>query len=124
MIEIRHLSKIFHFNCVDPQAPRDVVVGTRGINDRNVTGLSVDSWQINTEKQTFNKLNHKVSCTYQGSSGSFFSFLYAERTEALCDSLIIKPCLPFMLLLPANLWPPPPIPVRGSTALLPRNVRN
>lgn len=70
VIEIRHLSEIFHFNCVDPQAPRDVVVGTRGINDRNLTGLSIDSWQINTEKQTFNKLNHKVSCTYQGSSGS------------------------------------------------------
>jgi hypothetical protein len=69
-VEIRHLSKVFHFDCVDPQAPHDVVVGTREADDQKLTGVAIDAWRIDLDKLVFNRLDHKVICTYKSYAGS------------------------------------------------------
>lgn len=69
-VTIRHTAREFQFSCFDPSAPGEVVVGTRNANDTRVTGIAIDAWRIDIERQTFTRTAGRVSCTIESYAGS------------------------------------------------------
>jgi hypothetical protein len=53
VVETKDLSSGFVFDCTDPRAPHDVVVGTWGTRYSGITGRAVVAWRINLRELKF-----------------------------------------------------------------------
>src|SRR5258708_6324646 len=63
LIQITHVAKDFEFRCFDPQAPKDVVLGTSIRHGSTKLVSAIDAWRVDLKGQKFVETQHKLVFT-------------------------------------------------------------
>ena len=69
LIQITHVAKDFEFRCFDPQAPKDVVLGTSIRHGSTKLVSAIDAWRVDLKGQKFVETQHKLVCSADGWDG-------------------------------------------------------
>lgn len=84
VVQSKDLRSSFVWNCVDPNEPRDVVVGTWSGQHKRLSGPALESWKVDLKQLTFQSISGHVSCragSYAGAdSGDGLSDWAKKRT--------------------------------------------
>lgn len=69
VVQITHVAKDFEYQCFDPHAPTDVILGTSIRKGSTKPVTAIDAWRIDLKEQQFIETNDKVTCTGEGWEG-------------------------------------------------------
>ena len=88
VVQSRDIGSSFVWECVDPKAPDDIVVGTWPAKHPRVTGAATEAWRINLKELKFTPVKRPVNChagNYAGSDEGDGLSDWAKRRGAKCD---------------------------------------
>jgi len=69
VVQITRIAKDFEYQCFDPHAPTDVILGTSIRKGSTKSVTAIDAWRIDLKEQQFIETHDKVTCTDEGWDG-------------------------------------------------------
>jgi len=86
IVQTQKADASFSVECVDPNSPNAVAVGTRQRNDRRLSGRAIEAWSVDLKDLRFVRISGPVTCSswrsYAGSDQGEDLASWAEQRSA------------------------------------------